>query len=141
MSVTRSEFIQEARTWLGTPWQHHQKCKGVGVDCVMFLVACGEAFGIPYGITENYYRTPVGDSLLRELDKNFNRISFNEVKPGDILVFKAVIKGNPTHVAFYTGNNRIIHADMRSKKVTECNLGFWKRLHVATFRAPSLVDD
>jgi hypothetical protein len=38
MSVTPDMVIAEARSWLGTPYEHGQGLKGVGVDCVFFLV-------------------------------------------------------------------------------------------------------
>lgn len=41
----RLEVAREAKTWLGTPYHHHAKVKGAGVDCAMLLVdvyhACG----------------------------------------------------------------------------------------------------
>ena len=46
-SAARAAIIAEARTWLRTPYHHHQCLKGVGVDCAMLLVgvyrACGFA--------------------------------------------------------------------------------------------------
>ncbi len=35
----RLAVVMEARTWLGTPYEHHQRVKGCGVDCAMFPVA------------------------------------------------------------------------------------------------------
>ena len=34
----RERIIQEARTWLGTPYHHHAAIKGVGVDCAQILL-------------------------------------------------------------------------------------------------------
>jgi cell wall-associated NlpC family hydrolase len=33
----RVNIITEAKSWLGTPFHHFGKLKGVGVDCAMFL--------------------------------------------------------------------------------------------------------
>lgn len=35
--LRRARVVQEARTWLGTPYHHHGRIKGVGVDCAMLL--------------------------------------------------------------------------------------------------------
>ena len=34
----RNKVVQEARTWLGTPYHHHAAVKGVGVDCAQVLI-------------------------------------------------------------------------------------------------------
>jgi len=31
-------LIDEARTWLGTPYHHQPRVKGVGVDCAMLTM-------------------------------------------------------------------------------------------------------
>jgi len=35
--ATRDDVVTEALTWEGTPFHHHARLKGVGVDCAMFL--------------------------------------------------------------------------------------------------------
>lgn len=35
--MKRAEVALEACGWLGTPYHHHGRVKGVGVDCAMFL--------------------------------------------------------------------------------------------------------
>ena len=31
--VTGQDVVAEARRWLGTPWRHQARLRGVGVDC------------------------------------------------------------------------------------------------------------
>ena len=42
----RDKVIQEARTWLGTPYHHHAAVKGSGVDCAQFLIEVYAAAGV-----------------------------------------------------------------------------------------------
>ena len=35
----RAAVVAEALTWLGTPYHHHARIKGVGVDCAQILLA------------------------------------------------------------------------------------------------------
>ena len=35
----REQVVAEARSWLGTPFQHQQALKGVGVDCLTLIIA------------------------------------------------------------------------------------------------------
>jgi len=49
MSGTRDDVIDEAMTWLKTPFHHQGRVKGAGVDCAMLLVDVYYQCGlIPY---------------------------------------------------------------------------------------------
>lgn len=39
-------MLAEANSWIGTPWRHAARLKGVGVDCAQFLIACYSAAGL-----------------------------------------------------------------------------------------------
>jgi len=43
MTDLRQNVVSEALTWIGTPYHHHARIKGVGVDCVHLLCAVFEA--------------------------------------------------------------------------------------------------
>lgn len=43
MSDIENAIIQEARTWLGTPFKHQGRLKGQGVDCLGLLVGVAAA--------------------------------------------------------------------------------------------------
>lgn len=123
--------VTAAREWVGTPWHHNQRCKGVGVDCVQFIAAIAHDVGVDIGRIENYYRTPEGNSLIASMQSLEGLREVSVIEPGVILVFQ--IGGVPHHLGIATENG-MIHADSKVKRVVEIsNLGFWKRLLVATF--------
>lgn len=39
MNAVRAAVVAEALTWLDTPYHHHARLKGVGVDCLQILAA------------------------------------------------------------------------------------------------------
>lgn len=41
----RAEIVREALSWLGTRYDHHQRIKGAGVDCLMLLAEVFERVG------------------------------------------------------------------------------------------------
>jgi cell wall-associated NlpC family hydrolase len=92
----RSQTIAIARTWIDTPWQHHQRTKGIGVDCVQFLLAVAEELGMEIALKDNYQRTPNGDSLLNAIGTYFAPKQQEELELGDIIVFR--FNGVPHHV-------------------------------------------
>lgn len=52
----RARIVEEARSWLGTPYHHHAMVKGAGVDCAMLLVAVYGAVGLlPEGFDPRPY--------------------------------------------------------------------------------------
>jgi len=53
----RQAVTAEARTWLGTPYHHHGRLKGVGVDCGQSLCAIYEAAGVTAPIDPGTYST------------------------------------------------------------------------------------
>lgn len=44
--TTRQKALQEAQTWLGTPYHHHGRVKGAGVDCGQLLIGVFGAVGV-----------------------------------------------------------------------------------------------
>lgn len=42
-AVQREDVATEAMSWMGTPYHHHARIKGVGVDCAQLLCAVYEA--------------------------------------------------------------------------------------------------
>lgn len=53
--LRRSQVAAQARAWLGTPYHHHGRVRGVGVDCAQLLAAVFEACGlVPHQELGNY---------------------------------------------------------------------------------------
>lgn len=59
MILTSKHVVDEARTWLGTPWHHQAMRKGVGADCVGLLA------GIARELDIFDASLPMRDPLLR----------------------------------------------------------------------------
>lgn len=114
MTITAEEVIQEARTWIGTPFVHGARVKGVGVDCVGLLQALARDFGIPTVDRAAYPMRPDG-TLRGEIESRMARV--REARPGDVLLM-SFGGAEPHHVALYTGDT-IIHAHMKARKCIE----------------------
>lgn len=53
--MTVEAIISEARAWMGTPYHHHARIKGVGVDCAQLLCEVYEAVGLVPHIDTGHY--------------------------------------------------------------------------------------
>lgn len=132
--LTREAVINEARTWIGTPFHHGQIVKGVGVDCVGLIRGIGQAFGINVEGRIAYSMRPDG-TLQGEMDQRLRRVT--QAEPADILLMS--FGGAPHHVALYTGRT-IIHAHFKARRCVEQTMtDYWWSLTRGIYRYDGLL--
>ena len=93
MIAWQERVRSEALTWLGTPYHHQGRVKGVGVDCGQILIAIYEKTGIlPIGECEpGYY--PADWALHNSEEKYLAWVQkycdpVSEAQVGDIVLFQ-----------------------------------------------------
>jgi NlpC/P60 family putative phage cell wall peptidase len=117
----RAQIIEEARTWIGTPYHHNARSKGVGVDCVQFIIAVYNACGLTF----------IGDAdyshdwhLHRSEERYLNGVArygrkVDQPDPGDLALFKfgrcvshggLILPDGAGIIHSYLGNGVIISA-------------------------------
>lgn len=97
-NIADTDLVNEAKTWLGTPYRYGGKDKGRGTDCSGFVM--------------EVYRSVTSIKLPRTTvqQRNFcEKVRYEELKPGD-LVFFSSSSGKVNHVGMYVGAGQIIHA-------------------------------
>ena len=142
MSYNVQKLIEEALSWLGTPYHQQAAVKGPkgGVDCAMFLVKVFVNSGIlpsfdprPYSNTFFLHR---GEPLYLGWVEKYGK-KVDEGIPGDVALFK--IGRGIGHGGIYLGDDTIIHAWQQAGYVTKSELqrspmlaqrfeGFWRLL-------------
>ena len=90
-----ADIVLEAYRWLGTPYHHHAKVRGVGVDCAQFVMAVFEECGVlkKGEITPGYYSPEwhlhhSDEIYLNWIKKYCDEICVCSASPGDIAVFQ-----------------------------------------------------
>jgi len=106
----REEIVAEAISWLGTPWHHRENKKGIGVDCIRFLIEVYSNVGIIDWFDPGYYSPQWhfhsdAEILLNSLKDYTFRV--NRALPGDIVVFKFAKVFN--HVGIVINYPEIVH--------------------------------
>lgn len=142
--MERSQVVATAQSWLGTPFVHQARLKGVGVDCVGLVIGVGKELGVidPSFDVNAYDRIPDGIKLMAGARANLEQIPQAEMQVGDIIVVK--FANYPQHFGFL-GNYRhggfsIIHAASAYGKVVEQRLMFTKAMgFVAAFKLPGVI--
>jgi len=92
----RARIVEEAKSWIGTPYRGWSCIKGPkgGTDCGQFLYgvfrACGllPAVDLPKDYSLQISQHRASSEYLDLVDKYFRDIPESEVQPGDLVVYK-----------------------------------------------------
>jgi cell wall-associated NlpC family hydrolase len=117
--TTHADIVAEARTWVGTPFKHQGRLKGIGADCGGLVLRVGQALGLlAYDVAPTYGRQPSGNDMRRICAELFEwRGAVWE--PGDILLL--AFTGEPQHVGI-ASDIGIIHVYAQVRRCVEHRL-------------------
>lgn len=147
--MSAQAVIAEARTWIGTPFRHQAKCKGVGVDCVQLIAGVGEAAGVmtidpgKAAAFAGYGRVPNPARMGEALRIFMTPIEAGDARPGDV-AWLQWRENLPMHLAIlseHKGRVTIIHALAEIGRCVEH--GFtqeWRDRVVSYWRYPGLAE-
>lgn len=136
----RQAIVAEARTWIGTPWQHQQSCKGIGCDCIGLISGVGRELGFESAKAfrsdprfKGYGRTPDTAMIKAAIAEYLDPV--DEAQAGDVLFMNHERQPIPHHFGIYAGNDYLIHAYAQARKVTEHRIDdTWRTRIVAAFK-------
>lgn len=151
-SVTIAALLRIARSWLGTPFGHQGRLKGVRVDCSgLVLESCREAGLLELmGLQQDYDFAALGYSRYSEgwrLHEGLIAVLPTyppmEARPGDIATFRDQA-GYPSHCGLIGDAGSplsLIHAyaawvGSRARVQEHRLLGIWRRQLHAVYRLP-----
>lgn len=122
----REQIVLKAREWLETPYHHHQKTKGVGVDCLGLVAGIALELGIAGAYNEESFKPFRGYSRNpnpRKMGEGMNAflIPVSSPKIGDIAWIETRER-IPSHLGIKVSENSIIHACAFAGKVIEAPL-------------------
>lgn len=135
--MKRTELVAAAESMLGTPFHAQGRAPGIGLDCIGVVVCAARQCGFEPVDRAAYPMRPDG-TLRPALDAQLVRIH-GAPEPGDVLLM--MIDGaQPHHVALYVGNDQIIHAHVKARKVVKQDYTkFWQQRTVAVYRFPEVA--
>lgn len=119
MPIDPAMIVAQARTWLGTPFQHQGRIKGHGVDCGGLLIGVGRELGLAVPETPAYSMSPDPALIADALARWCVAIRRVEMAPGDIGLFS--FAGEPRHVGIFSDIG-LIHAWAKPGGVVEHRL-------------------
>lgn len=109
--AARQRVVDEAKTWLGTPYHHMGRLKGAGTDCLMLLAEVYHAAGVIPRLEVGFYAPDW--HLHRDAERYLEGVmhyarEVEQPQPGDVAVFR--FGRCFAHGAIVTLWPRLIHA-------------------------------
>lgn len=135
-------IVEEARSWLGTPYRHQAAAKGAGCDCLGLLrgVWCavyGDHPKVP-AYSPDWDEVAQRDVLLEAARRYLVETPVGERRPGDVILFRMRRGAVAKHLGICSGPDRFLHA-YSGHGVVESQLSApWSRKIVAVFRFPEV---
>lgn len=134
--IARADIVAAARGWLGTPWHHQGRLKGVGVDCVGVVIGVAGELGISDFDITGYGHRPDSRELERLAGHLMVEVPVAEAQPGDVLLLD--VDKQPQHLAFVTDVG-MLHAYAPLRRVVEHRRdAAWDDRIVAVFQLPGV---
>lgn len=142
-TVTPQAILESARSFLGTPFRHQGRVKGVGVDCAGLVVQVAKETGYSDYDYSGYGRQPDGRTLVTVMDANLQSIAIADIRPGDVLVMRfdrepqhlGIVTDYGDHYGIAPGVLGLIHSYMDARKVVEHRLDdVWMRRVTHAYR-------
>ncbi|MEM9426697.1 MAG: NlpC/P60 family protein [Pseudomonadota bacterium] len=140
----RAAIVEEARSWLGTPYRHQAATKGAGCDCLGLLrgVWCavyGDDPKVP-AYSPDWDEVAQRDVLLEAARRYLVETPVGERRPGDVILFRMRRGAVAKHLGICSGPDQFLHA-YDGHGVVESRLSaLWSRKVVAVFRFPQISD-
>lgn len=135
--MTGKEIVDVARTYIGTPWHHAARVKGVGIDCSGLLIMVSQDLGIPVEDELSYTENDEIELMTSGILKHCRQLGEEETsQDGDLFVFRQLpIMYN--HCGIFVEPNAMVHAWRTSgvNKVVESRLDeAWTNRVLARYR-------
>lgn len=144
-TVTRSELVRVARTWLGTPYHHQASVRGVGADCLGLLRGVWrDVYGAeaeqPPPYTRDWAEAKRREDLIEGASRHLQPVAIEQVAPGDVLLFRMRTEAPAKHVGLLASETTFIHAAEGAPACEVRLQAWWRRRIAAAFAFPGVRD-
>ncbi len=139
--TARDEIVSAARSWIGTPYRHQASLKGVGCDCLGFLRGVwrevqGSEPELPPPYSADWAEAGRSETLADAARRHLVEVPFDDIAPGDVLLFRWRAHLPAKHCAILTAPERMIHAHDGATVAEVYFASWWRRRLAYAFRFP-----
>lgn len=121
-STVKQKVVEEALTWVGTPYHEQAQLKGIGVDCAQLIAGIAKGAGIETDlvIPTNYnaqHAINSDDEEMLRLIELYGCTPTDTPEPGDLVAFK--MGRSHGHLGILVSSTEFVHAEyQRTNKGT-----------------------
>lgn len=142
--IARQAILDEARDWIGTPYQHQASVKGAGADCLglvrgVWRALYGEEPEPTPAYTPDWAERAGAETLLYAARRHLLEIPLRDAAPGDVLLFRMDSRAPIKHAAILDEEQRIVHAYWGRAVVRSRFAGWWQARSAAAFSFPGVA--
>ena len=136
--------VGEALSWLGTPYRHQGRKKGVGCDCIGLLLGvwCGvyrAAPELPGPYAPDWAEAGGEERLLAGVRRHFREKQESEMAAGDLLVFRWRPHLPAKHVGILVERDRFVHAYEGMAVSLSALVPQWRKRLAGVFAFPEKI--
>lgn len=140
--ITRDDIVRVARGYVGTPFVHQGRVRGVGVDCFGLPICVARDLGVAIADIRAYHERPDGGQFVVLVRRALEEVDPRHTQPGDFLAFWVRVDGEPEHCGVRTYHG-LVHAkdstNREAGKVVEHVMSeIWREHVFAAFRLPGV---
>ena len=141
LPITAATIVDEAMTWVGTPYRHQGWRKGVGCDCLGLVRGVWRAvYGVepehPGPYSPDWAETGGRDPLVEAARRHCVEKPPAEASPGDLLVFRWRAHHAAKHLGILMPGERFLHAYEGHAVMISPLIAQWRRRIAAVFAFP-----
>ncbi|MCK7475040.1 MAG: NlpC/P60 family protein [Rhodopseudomonas palustris] len=141
--VTRAALLEEARSWIGTPYRHQASVKGVGCDCLglvrgVWRGCLGAEPELPPPYAPDWAEAGGVETLQQAALRHLRPLPSAEFAAGDVLLFRYRDGCLAKHVAIASAADRMIHAHDGASVCEIAITPWWRRRLVQAFSFPGV---
>lgn len=136
MTVARERVVAAARNWLGTPFHHQGRLKGVGVDCAGVVVGVAKELDLSAFDITGYGHRPNSREMEQLCYSEMSCVVQSQMQPGNVLLLE--VDNQPQHLAFVTDIG-MLHSYAPLRCVVEHRIDEeWKSRILGVFELPGV---
>lgn len=143
--MKRADIVEEARSWIGTPYCHQASSRGAGADCLglvrgVWRGVIGEEPERPPPYSPDWAEALGEDTLLQAARRHLAERAPGQAQAGDVLIFRMGTGVPAKHCGILSSPGALVHAYW-GRAVVETRLTpWWARRVAGAFSFPGTED-
>jgi NlpC/P60 family putative phage cell wall peptidase len=139
--TTAEAVVGEALSWVGTPYRHQGRRKGVGCDCLGLVLGVWRAvYGatpeLPGPYAPDWAEAGGEERFLAAVRRHFSEKPADDMAAGDLLLFRWRAHLPAKHAGIVVGRDLFVHAYEGTAVSLSALVPQWRRRIAGVFAFP-----